>query len=234
MPRKKKHVTLEKLHAELERCRRCPGMQGPAIHGPPVKSKVMLIGQAPGPHEHKVMKPFGWTAGKTLFRWFEQALGWDEETCRARIYIAAVARCFPGKAMTGSDAATVVGRPASPEEATAGVAAARPKTRGDRKPDRSEMENCRPWLEREVKILKPELLIPVGSLAIEQVLGKKGPLVEFVGRAFETRYHGVTAEVIALPHPSGASTWHHTEPGATHLKEAMKLLKSKLPCRFPP
>ena len=49
-------------------------------------------------HEHKVMKPFGWTAGKTLFRWFEGALGWTEDDFRARIYIAAVARCFPGKA----------------------------------------------------------------------------------------------------------------------------------------
>lgn len=180
-------------------------MHGPVIHGPPVDTKVMLIGQAPGPHEHKVMRPFGWTAGKTLFKWFDQSLGWSEETFRSRIYIAAVARCFPGKANGG----------------------------GDRKPDAGEMERCRPWLEREVKILKPDLLIPVGALAIEQVLGWKDPLAGVIGRALETRYHGVTAEVIALPHPSGASTWHHTEPGVSLLKQAMKLLKTKLTCRFP-
>ncbi|MBL8954052.1 MAG: uracil-DNA glycosylase family protein [Myxococcaceae bacterium] len=180
-------------------------MFGPVIHGPPVKTKVMLIGQAPGPHEHKVMKPFGWSAGKTMFRWFHEHVGWDEETFRARIYIAAVARCFPGKAKGG----------------------------GDRKPDPTEMANCRPWLEREVKILKPELIIPVGTLAIEQVLGHKGPLVDVVGKSVEATYHGVTAEVLALPHPSGASTWHQTEPGKMLLQRAMKLLKAKLTCRFP-
>ena len=54
-------------------------MHGPVIHGPALKTKVMLVGQAPGPHEHKVMKPFGWTAGKTLFKWFEKWLGWSEQ-----------------------------------------------------------------------------------------------------------------------------------------------------------
>jgi uracil-DNA glycosylase len=197
--------SLEDLHAELERCRRCAGMSGPVIHGPALRTRVMLVGQAPGPHEHKVMKPFGWKAGKTLFRWFEQTLGWSEDDFRARIYIAAVARCFPGKAPNGG---------------------------GDRKPDLAEMANCRPWLEREVKLLRPQLVIPVGSLAIEQVLGRKGPLVDFVGKSFDARYHGVQTEVISLPHPSGASTWHHTEPGVTLLKKAMKLLKARLACRF--
>lgn len=199
-------MSLQKLHAELERCRRCPGMTGPVIHGPALKTRVMLIGQAPGPHEAKVMKPFGWTAGKTLFKWFELALGWTEQDFRDRIYIGAVARCFPGKAKGGG---------------------------GDRRPDETEMANCRPWLEREVKLLEPELIIPVGSLAIEQVLGREGPLVDFVGRAFDTRYHGVPVEVVALPHPSGASTWHRTEPGISLLKRAMKLLTGRLACRFP-
>jgi uracil-DNA glycosylase len=180
-------------------------MSGPVIHGPAIKSRVMLVGQAPGPHEHKVMKPFGWTAGKTLFKWFEQALSWSEDDFRARIYIAAVARCFPGKAGNGG---------------------------GDRKPDEQEMANCRPWLEREVKILKPELIIPVGALAIEQVLERRGPLVDFIGRSFTTRYHSVAVEVIALPHPSGASTWHRTQPGVSLLGKAMKLLTARLTCRL--
>lgn len=180
-------------------------MTGPVIHGPALKTKVMLVGQAPGPHEHKVMKPFGWTAGKTLFKWFEASIGWSEEELRARIYIAAVARCFPGKAPNGG---------------------------GDRRPDEIEMANCRPWLERETRILKPELVIPVGTLAIEQVLGVKGPLVDFIGKAFAVTYHGVAVEVIALPHPSGASTWHRMEPGVSLLKKAMKLLRARL--REPP
>jgi uracil-DNA glycosylase len=197
-------MSLEALHAQLEQCRRCPKMSGPVIHGPALRTRVMLVGQAPGPHEHKVMKPFGWTAGKTMFQWFERALGWSEEDFRARIYIAAVARCFPGKAKGGSD----------------------------RKPDAVEMANCRPWLEREVALLRPQLVIPVGALAIEQVLGIKGPLVDFIGRAFNTRYHGVAVEVVALPHPSGASTWHRTEPGRSLLGDAMKLLAARLESKF--
>lgn len=188
---------LQQLHAELAQCRRCKKMIGPVIHGPPLHSKVMLIGQAPGPHEGKIGKPFGWTAGKTMFKWFEGALGWSEQDFRDRIYIAAVARCFPGKAKGGG---------------------------GDRRPDEQEMANCRPWLEREVAILKPQLLIPVGALAIEQVLGRKGPLVDFIGQTFETRWHGVKADVICLPHPSGASTWHRMEPGVGLLQRALGLL----------
>jgi uracil-DNA glycosylase len=191
-------MSLLKLHRELERCRRCANVIGPVIHGPALRTKVMLIGQAPGPHEGKVGKPFGWTAGKTLFRWFNDALGIDEEAFRARVYIAAVARCFPGKAKGG----------------------------GDRKPDETEMSNCRPWLEREVKILKPSLLIPVGALAISQVLGREGPLVDFVGRPFRARYLGVEADIICLPHPSGASTWHRMQPGVTLLSRALRLLSA--------
>jgi uracil-DNA glycosylase len=187
---------LQQLHRELERCRRCKNVIGPVIHGPAIRSRVMLVGQAPGPHEGKVGRPFGWTAGKTMFRWFEESLGIDEETFRARIYIAAVARCFPGKAQGG----------------------------GDRKPDESEMANCRPWLEREVRLLKPELVIPVGALAISQVLGREGPLIEFVGRSFHTRWLGADVDVICLPHPSGASTWHRTQPGVRLLSRALRLL----------
>jgi uracil-DNA glycosylase len=189
-------MSLRTLHRELEACRRCSTVIGPVIHGPAIRTKVMLIGQAPGPHEGKVGRPFGWTAGKTMFKWFDDALGIDEATFRAHIYIAAVARCFPGKAKGG----------------------------GDRKPDETEMANCRPWLEREVKILKPTLLIPVGALAISQVLGREGPLIEFVGRTFHTRYLGADVDVICLPHPSGASTWHRVQPGVQLLSRALRLL----------
>jgi uracil-DNA glycosylase len=165
----------------------------PVVHGPAVDSRVILIGQAPGPREGSFGRPFAWTAGKTLFRWFEESLGVDEETFRARVYIAAVARCFPGKAAGG----------------------------GDRRPDPGEIGRCRTFLEREVGILKPELILPVGTMAIEQVLGHKGPLTEVVGTTRRVTYHGQEVDVIALPHPSGASTWHRMEPGKTLLAKAL-------------
>jgi uracil-DNA glycosylase len=185
---------LEVLHAELDTCTACPNMIRPVVHGPPVDSRVMLIGQAPGPREGSFGRPFAWTAGKTLFRWFEESVGIDEETFRAKVYIAAVARCFPGKAKGG----------------------------GDRRPDRDEIARCRTYLEREVGILGPELILPVGTLAIEEVLGHKGPLSELVGTVKRATYQGREVDVIALPHPSGASTWHRMEPGKTLLAKALK------------
>jgi uracil-DNA glycosylase len=171
-------------------------MIGPVVHGPPVASRVMLVGQAPGPREGSFGRPFAWTAGKTLFRWFEASLGLDEKTFRARVYMAAVARCFPGKAKGG----------------------------GDRKPDPDEIERCRTWLGGEAEILQPELVIAVGTLAIEQVLGEKGQLKDVVGTVRRARWHGRELDVVALPHPSGASTWHKMEPGKTLLRKALRRL----------
>src|SRR5690606_20635082 len=108
---------------------------------------------APGPREGSFGRPFAWTAGRTLFRWFEEATGADEERIRAAVYFAAVARCFPGKAKGG----------------------------GDRKPSPEEIRNCRGYLEAETEILRPELVIPVGALAIAEVLGHRGKLVDVVG-----------------------------------------------------
>lgn len=187
------------LHEELDACHACPKMIGPVVHGPPVLSKVFLLGQAPGPHEGKFGKPFAWTAGKTMFRWFQETMGIDEEQFRARIYMAAVARCFPGKANGG----------------------------GDRKPDKDEIVACRTFLAREVDILKPSLVLAVGTLAISEVLGDKATgkkLDTLVGTRLEARYHGVDVDVIPLPHPSGASTWHRVEPGKTLLVKALRLV----------
>jgi uracil-DNA glycosylase len=185
------------LHRELDACKRCPGVIGPVVHGPAVESRIFLVGQAPGPREGSFGRPFAWTAGKTMFGWFERAFGASEETFRQRVYMAAVLRCFPGKAPGG----------------------------GDRKPSPEEIDRCRPFLEREVALLRPRLVIPVGTMAIEQVLGHKGPLAEVVGRTLSVRYHGQEVEVIPLPHPSGASTWHRMEPGKSLLQIALKRLK---------
>jgi uracil-DNA glycosylase len=185
---------LRLLHRELGACRACPKMIGPVVHGPPVASRVLLLGQAPGPREGSFGKPFAWTAGRTMFGWFERVLGIDEERFRATIYMAAVARCFPGKANGG----------------------------GDRKPDAEEVSRCETWLAREVAILEPDLVLAVGTLAIERVLGSKAPLVELVGTTRRARWHGREVDVIPLPHPSGASPWHRIEPGKTLLDKALR------------
>lgn len=182
------------LHvAELRACTMCPKMHRPAVSGGAVVSKVMSVGQAPGVKEPVMGKPFAWTAGKTLFRWFAAASGWTEEQFRARVYMAAVARCFPGKASTG----------------------------GDRVPDEGEISACSRWLEGEFRILRPDLVIPIGKLAILQFVQFE-KLTEVIGGEFSVTKFGHTFDVIPLPHPSGASTWHRMEPGKTLLERAMK------------
>ena len=182
--------------AELHACRKCPRMASAPVSGPPVRSKVMLVGQAPGVREPQLGRPFAWTAGKTLFRWFEEACGFGEEVFRSHIYMAAVCRCFPGK---------------------------HPKGSGDRVPDEEEIANCAPWMEREIALLRPALVIPVGKLAIGQFVTAE-KLSEVIGRRIRLARSGVEFELIALPHPSGASTWHRTEPGKTLLRRALGLL----------
>jgi len=188
-------AAIEKYFVALRACERCPRMIKPVVHGRAVASKVLLVGQAPGDKEPKLGRPFAWTAGKTLFKWFHEALGWTEDEVRDRIYFAAVCRCFPGKRPEG----------------------------GDRVPAPDEIANCSEWLEREFKLLQPELVVPVGKLAIAQFLGER-PLIETIGKKFEITYRGHAVDCIPLPHPSGASPWHRMEPGKTLLKGALALI----------
>ena len=188
---------LERVHAEI-RALRLPGFVGEAVLGPPIPSSIFLLGQAPGPHEAKLGRPFAWKAGRTLFSWFERAFGAGEEDVRARVYMAAVVRCFPGKAKGG----------------------------GDRVPSVEEILACRPFLEREIAALRPRLILPVGRLAIAEVLGRQEPIAAVVGRPLRVHFHGLEADVICLPHPSGASTWFKLEPGKALLERALGLLAS--------
>lgn len=182
--------------AELHACRKCSRMESAPVSGGPVRSEVMLVGQAPGTREPLLGRPFAWTAGKTLFRWFEEACGFGEEVFRGNVYMAAVCRCFPGK---------------------------HPKGSGDRVPDDEEITNCRPWMDREIALLKPKLVVPVGKLAIAQFV-EADKLSEVIGRRLPIARSGMKFDLIALPHPSGASTWHRTEPGKTLLRRALRLL----------
>jgi len=184
------------IHEHVERlrgCRDCPDMIGPVVTGAAVVSPVMLIGQAPGSHEGPLGKPFAWTAGKTLFGWFAR-LGLDEDAFRRRVYMAAVCRCFPGKGAKG----------------------------GDRVPSPVEIERCSRHLAAEIDLVRPRLVIPVGKLAIAQIFPDADQLVDVVGVEHRTRYHGRDVDVVPLPHPSGASTWHRTEPGKTLLARALE------------
>lgn len=180
---------------QLEKCRLCVNMTAPVVHGGAVVSSVILVGQAPGDKEPILGRPFAWTAGKTLFKWFDQAAGMTEENFRSKIYMAAVCRCFPGKKATG----------------------------GDRVPSPDEIQNCSVWLKKEIEMLKPQLIIPVGKLAIERFL-PLAKLDQMIGKSYSTEYHQHSCDIIPLPHPSGASPWHRQEPGKSLLQKALQLI----------
>ena len=170
-------------------------MVGPPVFGSPVASKVMLIGQAPGSKEATLGRPFAWTAGKTLFSWFT-GIGLSEEAFRRLVYMAAVCRCFPGKNAGG----------------------------GDRVPSKEEVSVCSRWLEAELELLQPSLLIPVGRLAIERFL-PPAKLDALIGGCHSYTRGGRAIDVIPLPHPSGASVWHRVEPGKTLLRTGLEAIR---------
>ena len=190
----KKQPLIVKHQSELSACRLCSKMIPPVIIGEPVDADILLVGQAPGDREGDLGRPFAWTAGKTLFKWFD-SIGVAESSFRQQVYMSAVCRCFPGKNPKG----------------------------GDRVPDKIEIETCSQWLNREIALLQPRLIIPVGKLAISQYL-PVNKLVDVIGQSFSLSIQGVVVDVLPLPHPSGASTWHRMSPGKELLSQALKLL----------
>ena len=186
---------LDQHVAQLQRCRRCPRMESTPVSGGAIASDVMIIGQAPGPREPVLQRPFAHTAGKTLFRWFEEFCRINEAAVRSKIYFAAVCRCFPGKNSGGTD----------------------------RVPAPDEIRNCASWMDNEIEILRPRLIIPVGRLAITQFIDC-AKLEKVIGRKFRVERGGHCFDVIPLPHPSGASPWHKIAPGKELLGRALKLI----------
>ena len=186
--------------ARLAACRRCGhGSTVLPIVSRARAPRAMLVGQAPGQTETMGGKPFAGRAGRTLFRWLERA-GLDEPAARDIIYISAITRCYPGP---------------------------HPAGRGDRVPTPAERERCADWLDDELRIIRPAVVVPVGRLAIDRFIGP-GPLDAVVGREHEVEGEWGRAVVIPLPHPSGASSWVHLPGNRALLERALDLLGARV------
>jgi uracil-DNA glycosylase len=189
-------AALDRHLVELRGCRKCPRVEPPPVaYRPEVRPAMMLVGQAPGPREQGLGRPFAFTAGARMFAWFAR-LGPDEQEFRRRVYIAATIRCFPGRAPQG----------------------------GDRVPAADELANCVPYLETELRLIRPATVIAVGQLAIARFLPAAAPLHERVGQLFPVSRGDLTFEVVPLPHPSGRSTWTNQPANSRLLDHALALL----------
>jgi len=171
-----------------------------AIYSGGVKAEVMIIGQAPGITEKEAGRPFNAGSGTRLFQWLAAA-GFDEEDFRANQYMTAVTKCYPGKSRGG----------------------------GDRVPSRAEQVLCRPYLDAEIELIDPQLILPVGRLAIGLFFGT-APLTEVIGReAFIPAEAGRIDGrwVVPLPHPSGASRWHQLPENRRRIARSIRKIKSR-------
>lgn len=188
---------LDAHRARLVACRACAPAEA---RGRPITSsarapRVMLVGQAPGVTEAAGGRPFAGRAGRTLFRWLAEA-GIAEAAWREQVYMAAITRCYPGP---------------------------HPAGRGDRVPTPRERAACAHWLDAELALIRPSLLVLVGRLAIDRFIGT-APLDRLVGRAHRVAHAGGGSVAIPLPHPSGASSWVHDARHRALLGDALGLL----------
>ena len=195
---------IEQLHREIIACRHCE-LAGFIPRALPVVwghtgNRIMLIGQAPGITEQTQRRPFAGRSGRELFRWLA-SIGIAEDEFRAHVYMTAITKCFPGKAATGS---------------------------GDRRPSGREIALCRPWLERQLALVRPEVILLVGGLAVETYFPKQ-PLTQLIGRRFAVEGR----IVIPLPHPSGASRWLNAPEHRALLEQALTHVGDVWSCRGP-
>jgi uracil-DNA glycosylase family 4 len=199
-------ATLARLHADILACTRCVeagylAAAAPVLSGH-ADNRIMLIGQAPGAVEAVRRLPFQGRSGKVLMTWLGRAGFASEEQARRQIYLTSITKCFPGKGSGG----------------------------GDRRPSRAEVDLCRSHLDRQLALVKPQLMILVGGLAHERFLPGR-PLGSLVARFFDLSGREVSARsgsrplLVPLPHPSGASRWLNLPDNRALLDRALRRLR---------
>jgi uracil-DNA glycosylase family 4 len=169
---------LATFQRELRRCRLCVEagylMDAYPVFQGNAASRVMVVGQAPAARNVERPVPYSGASGRTLRAWLDRA-GFDPDALHTRFYLTSLTKCFPGSSASG---------------------------KGDRAPSPAEIALCRPHLERELALVQPNLILPLGRLAITYFVGKR-PLSALVGQLIRRG----DAYVLPLPHPSGVSHW---------------------------
>jgi DNA polymerase len=133
------------------------------------KSRVMLVGEQPGDVEDRRGEPFVGPAGRVLDDALEGA-GID----RGDAYVTNAVKHFKWKVGRG-------------------------KRRLHQRPDAAEVRACRPWLEAELAVVRPELLVLLGATAAQSLLGASFRVTRERGRMLDS---GLAPFVTATVHPS--------------------------------
>jgi len=173
-----REAALASLQQRIRACRLCQEagyipLARPLTNGR-VSDRIMVIGQAPGHRSVAKGRSFSGPGGSILQKWLEQA-GFPPGYLHERSYLTSLTRCDPGP---------------------------NPRGDGDRRPSPEELALCRPFLDAELRLVRPKVILLVGTMAIEAFLGKVR-LEDVIG-TFQER-DGML--LLPLPHPSGVSRW---------------------------
>jgi uracil-DNA glycosylase family protein len=76
---------------------------------------------------------------------------------------------------------------------------ARGKRRIHQRPSAAEQAACRPWLERELKLVKPVVVVALGTTAAHALIGRATPIGQSRGRPLEG---ALFSPVLVTAHPS--------------------------------
>jgi uracil-DNA glycosylase family 4 len=194
--RRSSYRSLGSLQRDNRLCRAC------AEAGYPIESRPVLEGRE-GQRAYMLGQAPGVVEGEELRPWRGRAgqtlrrwLRLDEDDFYATFYCASVTRCYPGRAPEGG---------------------------GDRTPAAREQELCTFWRDWELRLLRPELIVPVGGLAIRQLLGPAS-----LGGSIGKRFSYGDAVAVPLPHPSGVSRWLNPPANQARLERAIELVRREL------
>jgi uracil-DNA glycosylase family 4 len=183
------------LQQRIRSCRLCQEhgyirVAHPIVSGR-ASDRILVIGQAPGHRSIEKDLPFSGPGGRILQKWLEQA-GFPEGYLHNHTYLSSLTRCDPGP---------------------------NPKGHGDRRPSPQEIALCRPFLEAELRLLRPTVVLLVGTMAIEAFFGKVR-LEDVIG-TYQER-DGMF--LLPLPHPSGVSRWLNDPKHLKLHQQALKIL----------
>ncbi|MGM0440802.1 MAG: uracil-DNA glycosylase [Elusimicrobiota bacterium] len=169
---------LEDMKEEVKKCKKCPlGTQrlNACFGGGSPSADLMFVGEGPGFNEDHQGKVFVGRAGKLLTKIINNVF----KLKREEVYITNIVKCHPMK------------DPDNPE-----------KHRNDRPPTTEEVKSCIPYLVKQIELIKPKVLVPLGSPASKTILDTSTGITKLRGQVYDIDLEGVPVKVVPTYHPA--------------------------------